>query len=298
MTTETLPILADEFAGVPALPDEELNLTSKMAAYVDHFVTYRNPVQAYKHAYDTSNMSLQVIRNEAWKLKHHPDVAAAIKYRFERAQWSSSVDVAWILQRFLSIATADPRELIGLKVGACRYCHGFGHAYHWREREFMEALEKAEAEFDLAPPSLKRNIRFPDPGGGLDYNATAAPHPDCPTCHGEGVERFVPRDTDNLSDEALLLYGGVKAKRDGYEIIIADRNKALENVGRILGAFNDKLQIDQTVKSLVAVADLAKMDPQEAARKYQEFIKGESANRPDSRNTGKRAYGSVRGGAA
>jgi collagenase-like PrtC family protease len=85
----------------------------------------------------------------------------------------------------------------------------------------------------------------------------------------------------------------VKAKRDGYEIIIADQQKALEMVGKIMGAFTDNVRVEGTVKSLIAVADLAKMDPQEASRKYQEFIRGKlAANRADPRNSGERTgYG-------
>jgi len=124
-------------------------------------------------------------------------------------------------------------------------------------------------------PSLRAEVKFPDIAGGFGFNATKPPHAACPQCHGEGVERFVPRDTDNLSDQALLLFGGVKVKPNGgYEIIIADRQKALENVGRIMGAFTDKVQHSGAIGALVAVDDLRKADPVAAAKAYREMIAG------------------------
>lgn len=253
--------------------------------FAEHWVVHRNATQAYKHGYNP-DASYEGARSMGHEVFHRPQVQAEIAALLDAQRNNSAAvaDVGWLLRRFVDIATADPRELIGLKVGCCRYCHGDGNLYQWREREYLEALDKAEHEAANLPTMLGRQVRFPDVAGGFGFNATKPPNPDCPECHGEGLERFVPRDTDLLSDQALLLYGGVKAKRDGYEIIIADQQKALEMAGRIMGAFTDRVQVDGTVKSLIAVADLAKMDPQEASRKYQDFIRGRlAANRPDPR---------------
>lgn len=246
-------------------------LTAKQAAFVDHWARYRNATQAYTHAYDT-NASYEIRRKEGCLLLADPRIRAAIKERQKIATADAGMDVAWLLGRFLAIATADPRELIGLKVGACRYCHGEGHGYQWREREYLEAIEKAEREAKARP--FGPDAALPDYAGGFGYNATLEPHPDCPQCHGEGVERFVPRDTDKLSDDALLLYGGVKVKKDGYEVVIADRTKALEMAGKIIGAFTDKVQHSGTIGHMHAVADLRDVDPQAAAKAYQAFISG------------------------
>lgn len=264
---------------------------AKQKAFAEHWVVYRNATQAYKHAYNR-DASYEVARTRGPEIFHLPAVQAEIAALQEAARNSSPAvaSVGWLLRRLVDIGTADPRELIGLKVGCCRYCHGDGHGYQWREREYWEAVEKAERDARLAPPSLRDQVLMPDIGGGFGFNATHPPDPDCPQCHGEGLERFVPRDTDNLSDQALLLYGGVKVKRDGYEIVLADQGKALELAGRIMGAFNDKLDVSHKVKGLLAVADLAKMDPQEASRKYQDFIRGNLAvNAGDPRTTGARA---------
>lgn len=247
-------------------------LTAKQAAFVGHYAIYRNATQAYTHAYDTE-ASYETRRGEGHRLLNNPAIQAAIKARQQVATQDSGASVAWLLDRFVRIATADPRELIGLKVGCCRYCYGDDHGYQWREREFLEASDEAER---LAREGAK-GVRYPDIGGGFGFNATHPPHPSCPQCHGEGVERFVPRDTDKLSDGALLLYGGVKVKKDGYEIIIADQQKAAELAGRILGAFTDKVRLSGAIGHMHAIADLRSVDPQEAAKVYREFVSGHLA---------------------
>ncbi len=271
----TEPVIPPLGALVPAptgtaIQNPDAGLTAKQIAFCDHYARYRNATQAYTAAYDT-NASYETRRREGHELIKRADIQAAIKARSLAATAATGVDVGWLLNHFLSIATADPRELIGLKVGCCRFCYGEGHGYQWREREYLEEMDKAEFQAN-AYPNVK--VQYPDIGGGFGFNATHPPLPECPQCHGEGIERFVPRDTDNLSDQALLLYGGVKAKKDGYEIIIADRQKAAELVGRILGAFNDKVKISGAIGGLMAVADMRNLDPIEASKAYRALIDG------------------------
>jgi len=252
-----------------AQPSAKRPLTEAQIAFVDHYARYRNATQAARHAYP-GIADIDQAGKYGSKLLRDQRVQNALKDRFKRASQATGIDVAWLLQRFVDIATADPRELIGLRVGCCRYCHGDNHLYQWREREYIDACAKVDAE-------PKAGERYPDCGGGFGYNATIPPHPTCPQCHGEGVERFVPRDTDNLSDQALLLYGGVKVKNGGYEIIIADRQKALDCIGKILGAYTESLKVQGQIASMVAVADLRNVDPHAASRAYREMISGKLA---------------------
>jgi phage terminase small subunit len=264
----------------PDAPPQKVNwrneLTAKQVAFVEHWVRYRNATQAYGHAYDAQNSSYDTRRVEGQRLLADPRIEAAIRECQREGTKETGADVGWLLRRFVDIATADPRELIGLKVGCCRYCHGHDFGYQWREREYIEALAEAERQQRLLPEA---QVPLPDPAGGFGFNATYPPNPDCPQCHGEGLERMVPRDTDTLSDSALLLYGGVKVKKDGgYEIIIADRAKAAELAGRIMGAFTDNLRVKGLVGHLHAVQDLRNLSPQDAAKAYQQFIGQIAAN--------------------
>ncbi len=250
-----------------------MSLTPKQEAFCQAYVASLNGAQAYRSAYAVGEMTKDASVNVAASklladpkisqridvLQHQADAAAAAT----RDPATSVGTLTWALDRLTGIATADPRELIGLRVGACRHCHGAGHAYHWRQREYLEAL--AVAERSPVP------VPLPDCSGGLDFNATRPPHPDCPECHGEGIERVVPRDTDKLSDQALLLYGGVKRKRDGsIEIVMADRTKALELAVRMLGGFTDNVRLGGTIGQLTKIIT-NDMTAEEAAQAYREM---------------------------
>jgi len=270
-------------SGGTARPAWSDGLTEKQARFVDHYAGYRNATQAYDFAFDARGGKYETRRSEGQKLLHDPRVQAAIKARQAVAVQESGMGVAWLLERFLRIANADPRELIGLKVGCCRRCYGEGHEFQWRQHEYLEEMRKvdqANAQREAGgwrTKAAQPEAPYPDIAGGFGFNATLPPLEDCPHCHGEGVERFVPRDTDKLSDDALLLYGGVKVKKDGYEIIIADQSKAAELAGRIMGAFNDKLQVSGAIGAMVAVGDLRKVDPAEAAKAYRDMVAGNLA---------------------
>lgn len=233
--------------------------------FVDECVRHGDIVEAYRVAYDPpQEWPVGKVASEAWLVRHTAVIRDAIKHRERLRDKAKELTVQDALGMFLEIVEADPRELIGLRVGACRHCWGQGHAYHWREREYLEALDACK-DGDPLPPC-----------GGLDYDHTAAPNADCPDCRGEGVERIVPRDTDHLTPGAAKLYGGVKQTKDGLQILLADRMKALENVTRILGGFKDQTNVKMSgaIGAMVAVAETMPDDPVKAAEMYREFIKG------------------------
>lgn len=246
-------------------------LTAKQEAFCQSYACDRNGVRAYRAAYNVrSDTKDATCENGASKLLRDPRIVARIDEIANAAAVAPGgalYDAAWCRARWADIAQADPRELIGLRVGCCRYCWGVDGGYQWHEREYAEALDAAERAAKRDP-----DAKLPDMAGGFGYNHTAAPNPDCWKCRGEGVERFVPRDTSNLSPQALLLYGGVKVKRDGYEIIIADRTKALENVTRMAGGYKDNVRLDGSLTGMLAVAKIETTDPIEAARRYQELM--------------------------
>lgn len=246
-------------------------LTAKQLKFCEVYAATGEGALAYREAFATRpDTKVETLSRSAAKLLADPHIVTEIDRLRELtavAPGGAVYDAAWCRARWADIAQADPRELIGLRVGCCRYCWGDAHRYHWREREYLEALDAATRAARKDP-----DTPLPDPSGGLDFNATRDPNPTCPECHGEGVERVVPRDTSKLSAQALLLYGGVKAKRDGTEIIIADRTKALENVTRMAGGYKDNVRLDGSITGLLAVAKIETTDPVEAARLYQELM--------------------------
>lgn len=247
-----------------------MNLTPKQEKFCQHYSATRNGAASYRHAYDVDpRTKSETIERKATELLAVQRVQDRIDElvnvqaaHSEPLLTRDAAHAAW-----MAIAQADPRELIGLRVGCCRYCWGPGHAYQWRAREYREAFEAWERR-----PASEVSTPPPDMAGGLDFNHTKDPNPDCPECCGEGVERIVARDTSKLSKSALLLYGGVKSKRDGLEIVMADRQKALEHACRIAGVYDDKVRLSGAFTAMNAHVQISETDPREAARTYQEII--------------------------
>lgn len=237
-------------------------LNEKQAKFLEVYWATGNKAEAYRRSHDPFVLSHIAARRGA-DLAANPLIVEAMQFMREQITERTGVTSADVLLRFLDIADADPDELIGLRVGACRYCYGDGGDYQWRAREYMAAVTKAERNDDP----------LPDIAGGFGYDHTAPANDDCEECRGEGIERVVARDTSKLSPGAKLLYGGVKVTKNGVEIIIADRVKARENVARIIGAYDDKLRLSGAVAAMTAVVRLEATDPLEAAREYQKLIK-------------------------
>lgn len=185
---------------------------------------------AYSHDADAPSVADSVAANRLLKQSKVVDRVQELKEAgSKKAEWA----IADALQEFRDVANAPVDELVGSRIGACRYCYGEGHLFHWKEREYLEAVREAEANDEP----------LPDPGGGFGYMRTAPPHPECPECEGEGVMRVVPCDTSKLSPQAKLIYEGIKMTANGPEIKVADRAKARENAARINGSFIDRKEI-------------------------------------------------------
>lgn len=247
----------------------DMTLTGRQEAFALHYATHRSVSRAYRHAYEKPDADSRTADRDGRRVLNATGVRERIEDLINEAASTVVFTIGEALARWLAIASADPNELVALKVGACRYCHGDDHAYHWRMREYLERCD--QAELNSAP--------LPAVGGGFDYDATAEPHANCPECHGEGVYRVVPKDTEELSPQGRLLYGGVKMTAHGPQILIADREKALENACRIIGAFKDdagaKINVD--MRKMINTVNLETTDPQAAARAYLEMIQGQHA---------------------
>lgn len=228
----------------------------------------KSQAQAFRDNYSTEGWSAKHVANTASEVAHRPHVAARIKhYSHKREQAAGrqiDVDVKRLMETYIAIAFVDPNELIQVRIGCCRHCWGEGGGYQWREREYLIACAQAESAKPPAP--------MPDIGGGFGYRPNTPPNMDCEECDGVGITRLVPMDSTKLSPGALHLYRGAQQTKDGIKIIFADKDKALENIGRMIGAFDDKLRVDLIGK--VAALQLTTTDPIEAARQYEMMIKG------------------------
>lgn len=240
--------------------------TEQEEAFAQHWALHRNGIAAYRHAYNVQpGTKVETMQANSSEIRRRPHVAARVDQILSAAtdHLAATFGVEALGKMFLDIAMADPNELIGLQVGSCRYCWGEEHKYQWKEHEYLEALDAWER---------KEREHMPDLAGGFGYRMFAEPNTDCPRCEGRGAEHVVARDTTKLSPGGRLLYGGVKAKRDGLEVVIADRQKALETLGRILGAFKDNVHLGGFFEAAVQSVTTRIDDPIEAERFYREQI--------------------------
>jgi phage terminase small subunit len=205
-------------------------LTVRQQLFVVEYMVDLNALKAAIRAGYTASYA----RHHSAELLVTPHVAAAIAVEMEARSKRVKVDADWVLERWRQIASANPNELSQFRRQACRYCHGEGHDFQW-----IDEIELRAATAD----AIDRGKPAPARAGGIGYVAIADAHPECPRCNGEGVGRSHGLDTRHLIGSAAVLYAGVKETKDGLEIKMHDQMKALDNIARHLGMFNDKLQV-------------------------------------------------------
>ena len=74
-----------------------------------------------------------------------------------------------------------------------------------------------------------------DEMGGVGYSAKRDPHPECPECFGDGIERLLFKDTRKLSEATRCVFEGVDVSGGRVNLRRADRSKAIERLIRLRG---------------------------------------------------------------
>ncbi|MDY3551419.1 terminase small subunit [Gemmata sp. JC717] len=210
------------------------NLTPKQEKFVQEYLIDLNATQAAIRA----GYSEKTANEQGSRLLANVSVSQAIQRAMQERSKRTAITQDDVLQRWWDIATAEVNEVIQYRRVCCRYCHGEGHAYQWKDAaEFRHKLAAVAADEKATDESL------PTDEGGYGFNPTLDPHPGCPSCFGEGHGEVIAADTRKLTGKARLIYDGVKITDRGFEVKTLDRAKALENVARHLGMFNDKLEL-------------------------------------------------------
>lgn len=239
-----------------------MKLTAKQESFAWHYAMGASGAEAYRRAYDCRE-GISHASVEATKLLANPNVALLVdQIKADILQRRKDAADA-LVNQCLAVLAYQPAEITKIVRVPCRYCHGHGHAYQWRETEYMEKLKAAEAG----------GKPLPDIAGGFGYDTRLQPVDDCPNCNGRGLEMDVITPTDELSPQALAGFLGVKRTRNGLEILLADKDKAMERLARLLGL--DKTTLNLTDNTAALAAKLAAgVDPNDAARAYAEMMNG------------------------
>lgn len=221
-------------------------LNAKQLCFVSEYLVDLNATQAAIRAgYSANTAQVQGAR-----LLTNVMVQAEIKKGMADREKRTDITQDKVLRRWWDIAMADASELTALHYRCCRHCYGVDYEHQWKdEAEFQRAVANAKAN-DAAPPN---------DDGGYGFNPTRDPAPGCPKCFGEGHIHIHLGDTRKLSQAGRLLFDGVKETKFGIEIKVQDRGKALENVARHLGMFNDNLTLkgDPDNPLVMLMAELA-----------------------------------------
>jgi len=219
--------------------------TAIIEQFAQAFVETSSWGAAYRKTFDIAGMKDRALWNRAYEFAQRHDVRQAIATLLDDARKKTIISVSQLLNHLANIATANPAALTWVAVHNCRHCWGIDGAYQWRDYdEWAQAASSKFAEAVNSSPATASSTRLPTDEGGYGYNLHRAPNPDCQGCGGAGHRITHIRDRDAMGERELALFKGVKQKADGsIEVLMHDQLKAAEMVGRILGAFNDKLSI-------------------------------------------------------
>ena len=141
-------------------------LTEKQRNFVELWLVHRNAHYAYEHAYEASRMNPATSYVNGCKLLKNTKIAPVIEARLAALgetmdeETGFSVQAAW--REFMALASANPDEVTGVRVGACRYCHGADHMYHWTPAEYAMAVREAE----IREIKGGEAVMYPDPKAG------------------------------------------------------------------------------------------------------------------------------------
>lgn len=242
-------------------------LTEKQEGFAqDYALKGMTKADAYRKNYDCSGMLEPTVWSACVRLAKETHVAARIQdllqQRRDALDQEIDMSVKKLFAEYIAIKSVDPNELVQVRSYCCRHCYGEDNLYQWKEREFLRACDDAE----------RNGEPLPDIAGGFGFLQARSPAPECDECQGNGVTRAVALDTTRLSPGAKLLYRGAQQTKDGIKVLFADKDKALDQIGRMLGAFEDKLRVN--LGGQVTTLQLTTDDPAEAAKVYQQMLTG------------------------
>ena len=229
---------------VPSDSTTAIELSPRVQRFVDEYLIDLNGTQAAIRAGYSARTANEQAAQLLAKLNVQRAVAAARKARQERTQ----VEADKVVLEAWNIMTADPRELVQVKVGCCRNCYGEGHKYQRtvgemnRDREQWAEKGNAPSDFDVK--------------GGIGYSPLREAHPACPECHGDGCPRVVLGDTRTLSPGTRALYAGAKETKYGIEVQMHDKGAAMEKLFKHLGLYerDNQQKTDPLASLLHAIA--------------------------------------------
>jgi phage terminase small subunit len=223
---------------------EQSGLTEQQKRFADEYLIDLNATAAYKRAgYRATGRSAIV---NASRLLTNADLQKYLREQYAARAHRVELRQDDVVRELQAIMSVDPNEIVSFRRECCRHCWGKGHAYQFRTKRELDSTRRAHAK-DLRA-AQKAEIPEPDwpvfdASGGLGFDPSREPSAECPECNGAGFGRVFIADTRRLSPAAKSLYAGVKHTKDGIEVRLHSKEKAIELVMRHLGMLKDRVEV-------------------------------------------------------
>ena len=219
-------------------------LEPRQQRFVDEYLIDFNATQAAIRA----GYSKRTAQEQSSRLLSNVMVSAAIGAARKRQQERTQITADAVLREAWNIAIADVRELVQVKVGCCRHCHGEGFRRQRTLAEYNHDREEHAKKGGEAPEFEEQ--------GGIGFNPLRRPHHECPNCGGDGEARAVIMDTRRLSEQGIAIYAGAKQTKFGIEVLLNSKDAALEKLFKHLGLYekDNQQRVDPLASLLHTIA--------------------------------------------
>lgn len=188
--------------------------------------------------------------SDAIKFLNKPHIQAAIREAVDKRVTRLGIDADQLMQFWADVVALDVNEIMQLRRVPCSMC--------WSENgepqiTIQEYMKKREDHYKLRMKLLGKDDgedigEYPPPSNFSFVDLRREPNPDCPVCHGVGVERAFNSDTRYLSQVAKRAYAGIRRGIGGVvNIDLMSKENASKYLATALGLFKDrKEEKDQT----------------------------------------------------
>lgn len=218
-------------------PKDEKPLNAQQVAFVAAVLAdpERNATRAYASVYPKASHATAMANSS--RLWGDLRVQAMVEEHDAEMRKGAKLSREMIAQHVRELVAADPRDLTEYYRGACRYCWGHKHRYHFTPAELERAIEAYRKDKRHADDPMALGFDYK---GGVGFNPHAPAHPTCPECFGHGEGYSYVKDTRTLTPEAARLFAGVKQTKDGLQILTRSQDKMTELAMRYLGMMTER----------------------------------------------------------
>lgn len=239
--------------------------------FARHFAITGEIAPAYQAAFPEEGASHALAYKKGREMLQSQGVKGRARALRDEAALDILSTTRALASHFLDVLQA-PRDVVQHRRGACRYCHGAGHRYQWREHEYLERLDEVEHHNNTKGRGAAE-LMLPDPMGGFGYDEAAPPAPDCPNCKGRGVGYTYVKDTTELTPEEEAAFEGIEVSAQGLKAKYASKADAAAALMKLYGLGAENVRV---LFKDVDGGEAPKFpdDPQQAADMYRDFIAG------------------------